>query len=152
MAFLKLYQHTINQFIPLISYWDTANFIMWPQSRHTHFWPCPPPIYFNQLFLLMNLYQHAKNEAFSSYCSGDLVDLKSCNLIGQEHFDPYLRNQITPKYCICARIQQIIYTFTTDQNQEKKYWPNFPINSKKNYFWFIFWVKILLLKNPAMSN
>ena len=32
---------------------------------------------------------------------------KSCNLIGQEHFGPYLRNQNFPKYEICSSIQQL---------------------------------------------
>ena len=32
---------------------------------------------------------------------------KSCNLIGQEHFGPYLRNQNFPKYEICSSIQEL---------------------------------------------
>ena len=40
----------------------------------------------------MNLYQHAKNQAISLICSGDMIDLLSCNLIGWEHFGLYLRN------------------------------------------------------------
>ena len=31
---------------------------------------------FNQLLDLVNLYEHAKNEAVSSICSGEIVDLK----------------------------------------------------------------------------
>ena len=32
LAFLNLYQHTKNQFIPLIPSWDTANFtVLWPE-------------------------------------------------------------------------------------------------------------------------
>ena len=31
---------------------------------------------FNELLILMNLNQHAKNQAISSICSGDAVDLK----------------------------------------------------------------------------
>ena len=31
---------------------------------------------FNQLFFFVNLYQQAKNEAVSSICSGEIVDLK----------------------------------------------------------------------------
>ena len=37
-------------------------------------------------------------------------------MIDQDLFIEYLRNQITPKYGICARIQQIMYAFITDQN------------------------------------
>ena len=32
---------------------------------------------------------------------------KPCNLIGQEHFGPYLRNQNFPKYEICSSIQEL---------------------------------------------
>ena len=56
---------TKNQFIPLISSWDTAN------------------------FKVIRLIE------------------KSCNLIGQEHFGPYLRNQNFPKYEICLCMQQL---------------------------------------------
>ena len=31
---------------------------------------------FDQLLTFVNLYQHAKNEAVSSICSGEIVDLK----------------------------------------------------------------------------
>ena len=59
--------HTKNQFIPLISSWDTPNFrVLW------------------------------------------LIE-KSRNLIGQEHFRPYLTNQNFPKYEICSSIQQLQY-------------------------------------------
>ena len=57
--------HTKNQFIPLISLWDTAN------------------------FRVLRLIE------------------KSHNLIGLEHFGPYLRNQNFPKYEICLSIQQL---------------------------------------------
>ena len=33
-------------------------------------------IFFNQLLILMNLYQHAKNQAFSSFYPRDIFDLK----------------------------------------------------------------------------
>ena len=36
----------------------------------------PTQIFFNQLLISINLYQHAKNQAFSSLCSGDIVNLK----------------------------------------------------------------------------
>ena len=32
---------------------------------------------FKQLLILVNLYQHTKNEAVSSMCSGEMVDLKT---------------------------------------------------------------------------
>ena len=77
----------------------------------------PTPIFFNQLS--MNLYQHAKNQAFSSFCSWDILILKPCNLIGWEHFGPNLRNQNFPKYGIQTRIQEILQTLIRDQMQEK---------------------------------
>ena len=63
-----MYQHTKNQFIPLIL-WDKANFrVLWPVSK---------PIFDHpHLKISMNLHQHAKSQAFSSLCSSDVVDLK----------------------------------------------------------------------------
>ena len=140
MAFLNFYQHTKSQFILLIPFWDTANFGVyrpkWPHPILT----MPTPIFFNKLLYSINLYQHAKNQTFSSLCSGDMVNLKwskSCNLIGWEHFGPYFRNQIFPKYGISARIQPIIWTFFIDQTQ-KKLMTKFSNKSIKPYFSSIF--------------
>ena len=36
----------------------------------------PTPVLFIQLLITMNLYQHAKNQVFSSFCSRDMADLK----------------------------------------------------------------------------
>ena len=36
----------------------------------------PTTIFFIQLLISMNLYQHAKNQAFSLFCSRDIVGLK----------------------------------------------------------------------------
>ena len=47
--------------------------------------------------------------------------LEPYNLIGQYHFDQYLKNQIFPKYeMVCQTILQLIYTFVIDQIQKKK--------------------------------
>ena len=35
----------------------------------------PNSIFFNQLLVSMNLYQHAKNQTFSSFCPRDIVAL-----------------------------------------------------------------------------
>ena len=66
---------------------------------------------FDQLLIYVNLYKHAKNQANS------LIWLikKPCNLIGWEHFGPYLRNQNFPKYGICAGTQQILQIFIIEQ-------------------------------------
>ena len=40
------------------------------------------------------------------------------HLIGKEHFGSNLKNQISFKYGICARILQLIQTFFIDQIQK----------------------------------
>ena len=72
---------------------------------------------FDQLLVYVNLNQHAKNQAISFICSGDMVEKKSCNLIGLENFGPYLRNQNFPKYGIGAGKQQIIFIFIIEHIQ-----------------------------------
>ena len=79
---------------------------------------------------------------------------KSCNLIGREHFGPYLRNQIFAKYGICAGTQQLIENFFIDQIQ-KKLKTKFSNKFKKPYFWSIFPVfgaKNFFPKNPVLSR
>ena len=53
------------------------------KSSHTQFWTCSPLYFFNLLSIFMILYQHAKNQAFTSFsrgieisCSRDIVDLE----------------------------------------------------------------------------
>ena len=46
-----------------------------------------------------------------------MVDLKSWNLIGCDHFGLYLRNKIFIKYRICAATQQLIQNFIKEQIQ-----------------------------------
>ena len=45
-------------------------------SGHILILTIPTPIFFSQLLISMNLYQHAKNQATSSFCSINVVDLK----------------------------------------------------------------------------
>ena len=98
-----------NQFIPLIASWDTASFrVLRPNWLHL-FLTMLTLLFFKQLLISMNLYQHAKNRAFYQFILEIYLILKSCNLIGWEDFGPfYLRNKIFSKYKICSRIQQII--------------------------------------------
>ena len=69
-AFLNLYEHAKNQFIPSTNSWDKVNFIvLWPG------WPHPPltmttPEFFDQLLIYVNLCQCVKNQAISLICSG----------------------------------------------------------------------------------
>ena len=74
LAFLNLYQHTTNQFIPITASWDTANFRVLRPERP--FLSKMTPIFFNKLLILMNLHQDVKNQAFSSFCSRDIVHLE----------------------------------------------------------------------------
>ena len=76
LASLNFYEHTKNQFIPIIFSLDTASFcVLKPELPHP-FLTIPTPIFFNQLLVSINLYQYAKNQAFSSCCFRDMVDLK----------------------------------------------------------------------------
>ena len=60
--------------IPRIPSWDTADFWVlrpeWPRP----FLTTPTAIFFNQFLICTNLYEHSKNQVFSSFCSR--VDLK----------------------------------------------------------------------------
>ena len=76
LAFMSFYQHTKNQFIQLIPFWDTANFRVLRPEWSYPFLTTPTPTFFDQLLIFMNLYQHAKNQTFSSFCSRDTVNLK----------------------------------------------------------------------------
>ena len=93
LTFLNFYQHTKNQFNPLILSWDTTSFSVLRPEQPYPFLTKPTLIFFSQLLLSMNLYQQEKKQAFSSF---------------SEHFGPYLRNRIFPKYRICARTQEIL--------------------------------------------
>ena len=82
---------------------------------------------------------------------------KSCNLIGWEHFGPYLRNKNFPKYGIYAGAKQIISIFIIEQIQYKstaKFFNKF----KKPSFLPIFGsfpvsgAKRFPLENPALSR
>ena len=66
----------------------------------------PTPIFFNQLLISMNLYEHAKNQPVSSYCSREIVDLKILQYDWPRAF--WSISQNFPKYEICPRIQQLI--------------------------------------------
>ena len=82
---------------------------------------------------------------------------KSCNLIGWEHFDPYLRNKNFPKYGICAGTQQSNINFHYRTNSEKindKFFNKF----QKPCLWLVFWsiflisgAKKFLQENLALS-
>ena len=98
---------------PKISYlvipsWATASF-----SDLRSKWTCPfltkqTQIFFNELLISMNLYQHAKKQACSSFCFRDTTDLKIL------HSD-WPRTFSKTRFGICVTMQQIIQTFFIDQ-------------------------------------
>ena len=73
---------------------------------------CQKPEKPNEPFLRKLLDGHAKNQFIPLIYSWDTANFrvqrlieKSHNLIGQEHFGPYVRNQNFPIYEICSSIQ-----------------------------------------------
>ena len=67
----------------------------------------------------MNLYQNARSQAFSSFCSRDAVNLKILQSDWPRAFWHLSREKIFPKNGISARIQQIIQNVFVDQIQKK---------------------------------
>ena len=127
----KLYQYEKTQLIPLIQSWDKVNIRVqrpdWPYPFLTK----PNQKIFNQLLTFVNFYQLVKNEAVLSIYFGEIVQQKSWNLIGWDHFGLYLRSKIFTKYRIFIWTQQLIKIFIRDQI--KKLWKlmtNFSLNSK----------------------
>ena len=68
----------------------------------------PNQTIFDKILIFVNLYQHAKNEAISSICSGEMVDLKILQSDWLSILAYYLRKKIFPNYKICAGTQQIL--------------------------------------------
>ena len=120
----------------MIPSWDTASFSVlrpeWPHSFLTN----PTPIFFNQLFISRNLHQHAKNQAFSSFCSGDIANLKNtafwlvksilAHIPGTKFFWSKRFVQEYSKY--------ITFLYSSNTKKKKKKRPNFPINLKNHFF------------------
>ena len=66
------------------------------------------PKIFNQLLIFMNFYQHAKNQAISSFCVGDIADLKILQSDWQRALPPKSQEPDFPKYGIFTRTYHII--------------------------------------------
>ena len=58
-----------------------------------------------------------KKRLFNDFVLEIWLIKKSCNLIGWEHFRPYLKNQNFLKYEICAGTQEIIWIYIIAQIQ-----------------------------------
>ena len=72
-GFPEFYQQIKNQFIffeiqPILVTLD--------QSGHTHFWPYPPQYFSTNFYFQIICINMQPNQAFSSFCSGDIVNLK----------------------------------------------------------------------------
>ena len=92
-----------NQLIPLTHSWDTVNFRL-PQADWTYlFLRMPYQKNFYQLSIFANLYQHAKNGAVSSICSGEIVDLKIFQSSWLIAFWPIYTSgtEFPPKWVLC---------------------------------------------------
>ena len=63
---------------------------------------------FKHLLIFVNLYQQEKNEAVSSICSGEMVDLKILQSDWLRAFWPISQEQGFFLNMICAKMQQII--------------------------------------------
>ena len=61
LAFLNSYEHAKSLFHPFIleiqSILELGNL-----TSHSYFWPCSPKKLFDQLLIIVNLYQHMKNQ------------------------------------------------------------------------------------------
>ena len=88
LAFLNLYQHAKNEFIPSVHFWDSVNFrVSWPDWPH-QFLNMTTQIIFNQLSIFVNLCQHAKNQLFHLFIFQTQSIAKSCHQTGHTHFWP----------------------------------------------------------------
>ena len=140
----------------MIPSWDTASFSVlrpeWPHSFLTN----PTPIFFNQLFISRNLHQHAKNQAFSSFCSGDIANLKNtafwlvksilAHIPGTKFFWSKRFVQEYSKY--------ITFLYSTNTKKKKKK-TKFPNKFEKPFFWPIspfLGAKSFFSKNSNLSR
>ena len=105
----------------------------------------------------MNLYQDAKNQAFSSFCSGDIANLKILQSYWSRAFWPISQElDFSQVKDLCKNTANII-KFLYRQIQ-KKLKQNFPINSKNPVFgpfwpiFPIFWGKRFFKKNLALPR
>ena len=112
VQYIKISVHSIYSFLRYSQFQRPMTRLIMPIFDHVqqkHFW---------STFNLCELVSACKK-------SGYFIDLfwrygwlkKFCNLIGWEHFRPYLRDKTFPKYGICAGTQQIIQAFSIEQIQ-----------------------------------
>ena len=62
--------YSINFILRYNQFYSFVIRVFWSEWWHS-FITTPIPMFFNQLLISKNFYQHAKNQAFSSFCSRD---------------------------------------------------------------------------------
>ena len=110
-------------------------------------------IFFDQLLISVNLYQHAKNQAFSSFCSWDTVDLKILRSDWLRAFWPICQEPDFSQVWDLCQNTAVNINFLYKPNSEKLM-TKFSNKFIKPYFWPIFPIsraKIFFPKNPALS-
>ena len=75
-------------------------------------------IFSNQHLISMNLYQHAKNQTFSLFCSTDIIDLKSLQS-DWPNKTFWHTSQETRFSKILPSVQQLIYTSIIYRTEKK---------------------------------
>ena len=80
----------------------------------THIFDHAHPKFFDQLLVHMNLYKHEKNRLFHGFVLEIWLIKKPCNLVGWEHFGPYLMKKNSHKHGICTGTQQISFHYRTN--------------------------------------
>ena len=93
----------ISSFLRYSQFYSPVTRLVTPISGHTH-----PNIFWSTFNLCKFVSTCKKSGYFNCFVLEIWLIKKSCNLIGWEHFGPYLRNQNFPRYGICAGTQQII--------------------------------------------
>ena len=104
--------------------YSTCSFLGYSQFNHNK---VSIPIFdhahlknYNQLLISANLYQHAKNKAVSSICSGNIVDLKILQLDWLSEFWPVFHEpDFSQMWHLRRNIATIIKTFIIKQIQKK---------------------------------
>ena len=93
LAFLNLYRHAKNQFIPAVHLWDTVNFkVQWPDWLHP-FLPILTQIIFDKLLFFVNLNKHVKINLFH------LFILQVQSILESSHQTKSCLNWLKSRFC-----------------------------------------------------
>ena len=114
----------------MIRSWDRADFsVLRPQWSHP-FLITPTTTFLNQLLISINLHQHEKkkNQAFLSFCSRDIADLKILQSDWLRAFWPISQEPDL------FQVWDLPKNTTNNINFIYIWWLNFPINSKNPIF------------------